>query len=101
MAMSANEKAKFMMRKLATGVYRPLFWSRYKDPDKNRAFGMAWAGVLGRFELKDISEGLERWHKEQGDDRLPEPQAFAEYLMPKHTPVSRQSLSSIKQRLVG
>jgi hypothetical protein len=98
-AIPVNEKVDFMMRKLATGVYRPLFWSRYKAIDKNRTFRAEWANVLGKFEMHEIRDGLAGWVKDHGVDQLPEPKAFADYLRPKHTPESRKAIASIRMFL--
>lgn len=103
MAVPVNKKVNIVLGMLGRSgsQYRVWYWQNYKPEDKNNAFRAEWASVLGRFTCKEIRDGMVRWSKQYGVEQPPLPQAFADYLRPKHTQISRQHLSSIKQQLAG
>lgn len=97
--MQANEKVDIVFAILASGIYRRWYWANYKNHQAQSALRTEWIRVLGRFSPFDIRDGLRRWAVQFGVDTPPTPDAFADFIRPVHTPVSRAGFDSIRQML--
>jgi hypothetical protein len=90
MLMTASDKVDVVCAILATGIYRRWWWANYKPTDKQAAVRAEWLRVVPLFTVNEIREGLSRWADRFGVDNPPPAAAFADYLRPVHSEVSRQ-----------
>lgn len=96
-----SSKIDMVMAILAEGIYRPWFWANYKDEAKQRVLRYQWDRAVSRFERGEIKVGLKRWESQFGIANPPTPEAFADFIRPKHSAHSRAHLDQIKQALSG
>lgn len=99
--LTATEKAEVVMAMLASGKdnpYRVWFWSNYPRC-KQSALKLRWANAIGRYDIADIRNGMERWKQEMGRDNPPDPFVFAEYIKPQRTQAHEQAVNDLRKML--
>lgn len=96
MSSRNNRKVDLVLSTLATGIYRPWYWANYKEFGAQRVLRSEWASVVGRFTVREIREGLASWAEQFGVDNPPSPTAFSEFILPQHTPASREFFNAMR-----